>query len=210
MRGFKGIDLLPLKVLLDSTHFKYPFILQRPRAAFSLWRHRRLVSFLPFPPSNIYRVCQLCVTLPSEACSTKNTSENNKTSLYKVSGFVSEAFCRCGGVQSAGLIRGMSPLKGRPTAVCRFFPPPRVLTLPVAVVQFFCPITGSVDNESLLQGGRLMQQVGEICICMMDHCRMRLCFVSDKSFQRSPKAARSTQKRRSIWPPHLKSLLFFT
>lgn len=139
MRGFKGIDLLPLKVLLDSTHFKYPFILQRPRAAFSLWRHRRLVSFLSFPPSNIYRVCQLCVTLPSEACSTKNTSENNKTSLYKVSGFVSEAFCRCGGVQSAGLIRGMSPLKGRPTAVCRFFPPPQSVDTPRGCSSVFLP-----------------------------------------------------------------------
>lgn len=83
-----------------------------------------------------------------------------------------------------------------------------VLTLLMAVVHFFGQITGSIDNDSLFCAARLMQQVGEIRVCMTDHCGMHFCFLSDKSFKCLLKAARSTRKHPSIWLLYLIPLVF--
>lgn len=74
------------------------------------------------------------------------------------------------------LIKAMTPLKSRPIAVC-FSICWHSWFLHFAI----CQISRRADGASLFSAGRLMQQVYEICLRVMDHCRLRLCFVRDKS-----------------------------
>lgn len=98
----------------------------------------------------------------------------------------------------------MPSLKSRPIAVCFWF-----VDTPDTFLYFtICQISRVIDRESLFFAARLMQQVYEICICMMDHCRMRLCFVLDKSLECLLKAMVSAQKHLLILLLYLNSPFF--
>lgn len=204
----------------DSSDFKYPFILQHPYAFFSLSYHWLLVSFCLFPKS-INANSHWTSFVPASAVKPSHWRHVRLKTYEKQQKKPLQSDVRsvpplrstvCGSCCAAFKVLCRVWLEG-----CRLWRVVQllfavfsgVLTLLMAVVYFFGQITGSIDNDSLFCAARLIQQVGEICVCMTDHCRMRLCFPSDKSFKCLLKAARSTRKHQSIWLLYLKSLLFF-
>lgn len=201
MPGLEEIDLFLLKKRLDSSGFKSPPpIPENPYVLSGLPRHQLDVQHMSvpmekangsYPSTRHWELMKYEIfAVPGSSRWITNTLKNKAAqgntspgvgsqlgSKFSVTPAQISCLCLFCAIQSARrrLIKAMTPLKSRPIAVCFS------ICWHSWFLHFaFCQISSGADRESLFSAGRLMQQVYEICHCVMDHCGLRLCSVQDK------------------------------